>query len=184
MTTVTAIDRIRECLPEIALLEDAELRSSIERIWLVAWQESAWEDLRDCAFAAEAPEFRLIDHVRAVVQGCEAAARQAVELQDVRLDTQFLLALALLHDVSKLVEIEPDAATGARQSQFGRLIQHGVYTAHLAMVEKLPVELVHSILTHTPYSKLEPQIAEGVLHKQIDLANAESLLTINRNRVA
>ena len=177
----SVVRRVRECIPEIELVRDAEMRDKIERIWAVAWQESAWPDLLDAAFAADAPNFRLIDHVRGVVQGCRTLALFASDVQKLVIDDELLLALALLHDVSKLVEIEPDAQCGARQSPFGTLVQHGVYTAHLALSEGLPVELVHLILTHTPYSKLQPAFLEGVLHQHVDMANAEVLLFANRH---
>ena len=172
----TAVVRVRACIPELDLIEDSSLRGSIERIWARAWRNSAWPDLLDCGFSPDAPSYRLVDHVRAVAQGCLAIADIGATLQGIHLDRQRILALALLHDVSKLLETEPDDLKGTRTSELGNLIQHGVLTAHLALEEQLSLDLVHLILTHTPHSKMEPHFLEGIVHYHVDLANAGVIL--------
>jgi len=151
-----------------------ELLDQIARIWKRALEMSKWEKVEDVCFnTAIKDNQRLVDHVN-VVSICSYEMGKTIEkYQGEMFDYDRLLALCLLHDVSKVLEFEPDGNGGFRNSDIGNYIQHGVYGAILAREEGMNVEMQHLILTHTPLSKLRPQFKEAILFSHIDLCDAD-----------
>jgi putative nucleotidyltransferase with HDIG domain len=166
--TLQDLAAVKKALPEIDLLEDSEIKEKVARIWAMAWRESTWGKLEDACFAPDISGASLVDHVRVTAQGSMALAEIIEQIQGIKIDRQRLLLLALLHDVSKLVEYED-----GRKTDMGQLIQHGFYGAHLALNEGFPLEIVHEILTHTPQSKMRPNFLEGILLAHIDYGDAD-----------
>ena len=54
------------------------------------------------------------------------------------------------------------------------MIPHGIYGAHIALEEGLPVEVAHVLATHSPRSSEYPTTVEGVIIQYADLADFES----------
>ena len=177
------IERIRELIPEIALIGDDSLREAVEEIWQQAWRESDWDDLADVPKNPSSPAapqraadaWTLVTHTRAVAQLAVPAAETIKTLHGIDFDRDSLLALAILHDASKLLEYEGtrDAIT---KSRTGRLIQHGVYGAFLMWQHGLPVELVHGVISHTPSSTVLPQTHEALIVRYVDFLDTDSML--------
>ena len=94
------------------------------------------------------------------------------------MDLDVLLAGGLLHDASKLLELEPDGKNGT-ESKKGKLFQHAFLGAHKALLEELPDEVVHIIISHTGKSRVVPQTPEAVILFAVDIADAD----INRVNV-
>jgi hypothetical protein len=73
------------------------------------------------------------------------------------MDRDMLISACLLHDVTKILESEPDpegAPTGdsvlpARKSQIGKALPHAAYAAHMILEKGLPIRLAHLVITHT-----------------------------------
>ena len=86
-----------------------------------------------------------------------------------------------LHDVSKLVEYEPDPAVGAtsslprrgRKSRLGRNVQHAVYAAHKILTKELPLELVNLVVTHTHESNIRGETWEAAALFYADFADSD-----------
>src|SRR3972149_5245110 len=89
--------------PEVGEIQDAALRQRVIAVWQRLWAESAWERLEDLPVsgAIASPQ---VPHNRAVVQVAMAMATIFRQLHGVSIDTDRLLAAALLQDASKLVE--------------------------------------------------------------------------------
>ncbi len=166
---------IRGLLPEINDLQQRLLASQVVQIWDAMWKESAWPRIEDCPKSAEASAYRLVPHVRSVTQGCMAMARAVTANYGVAVQHDVLLAGALLHDASKLVEEEPAGAAGAK-TRLGQLLQHGAYTAHKALALGLPLEIVHLIVTHTRQSGMLPKTVEGIILHYVDYGDSDVLL--------
>lgn len=177
MTDVTpeeAAPEVLEALPEIEDLSDAPLRASVTRIWSRAWTSSAWHALDQVPKSPELPARRtLVTHTRAVTRIAARITEVVTELHGVTVDRDAALAIALLHDVSKLHEFERDPAGGARFSPTGRLYQHGFLGAHWMAEEGLPTELVHGVLAHTPLSTTVPQTQEAVIVHYADFVDSD-----------
>jgi hypothetical protein len=177
------IERIRELIPEIALIGDDSLREAVEEIWQQAWRESDWDDLADVPKNPSSPAapqrtadaWTLVTHTRAVAQLAVPAAETIKALHGIDFDRDALLALAILHDASKLLEYE-GTREAITKSRTGRLIQHGVYGAFLMWQHGLPVELVHGVISHTPSSTVLPQTHEALIVRYVDFLDTDSML--------
>jgi putative nucleotidyltransferase with HDIG domain len=176
-------DRVRELLPELQQIGDEALREAVTEIWLKAWVESGWEDIAVVpknpsatrATAAVDDAWTLITHTRVVAQVAAASADIVAKLHGISYDLDAVIALALLHDVSKLLEYEGTDSSVAK-SRFGDLIQHGVYGAFLAWQQDLPVEIVHGIIAHTPSSRSAPKTQEALIVRYADFISTDTLL--------
>ena len=168
---------ITSLLPEIEDISDARLRGQVAAIWVECWRESRWERIEDVPKHPNLGMGRgLIDHVRSVTQQALAAAEIVQARHGIAADRDTLLAAGLLHDVSKLIEYEPDGNGGARTTTHGELIQHAAYAAHKAWEHGLSEEIVHLILSHTPASNKPPQTLEGLILHYVDFLDTDALL--------
>jgi putative nucleotidyltransferase with HDIG domain len=177
------IEHVRALLPEIADIADDTLRHATEVIWEEMWSRSSWDELADIPknpSAADAPQrvpdaWTLITHTRAVAQLAVTSAETVRELHGIPYDKDALLAIALLHDVSKIVEYE-GTREKSRKSRSGELIQHGVYGAFLMWQHELPEELVHGVIAHTPNSRTLPRTHEALIVRYVDFLDSDSML--------
>lgn len=164
---------VREALPELELLQDAATRDAVERVWTRAFALSPHERLEDAPFNPGATRSTLVAHTRAVTQAADALARIVTELHGIAVDRELLLAAALLHDVSKLLEVDPDGS----RSETGRLYPHAYLAGELARAEGLGDDVVNLVLTHTPVVNMEGRrVVEAQLLEHADLASAHLLL--------
>ncbi len=169
---------IRAALPEIDLIKDEELRRAVIEIWAETLQESVWTDLEAVPKNAELPGIRkLAVHTRSVTQLALACATVIKEQHGIDFDQDKLVAAAILHDVSKLLENEPQEENDdARKSKFGKLIQHGEFGAHKAWEKHLDIEIVHNILVHTRASRTLPSTWEAIVVHYVDYLDSDALL--------
>jgi len=165
-------------LPEIAWIKDSSLREAVASIWIESFEASSWSSLRDCPkHPADAPHVSLIDHVRSVTQQAAVVAGVARQMYSCDINNDILVAGALLHDVSKLVEYEPDdQGSGARKSRLGELIQHGAYGAFKAWSHNLPIEVIHIVVSHTNQSRHAPNSLESIVVHYVDYCDSDLLL--------
>lgn len=170
---------IRDLLPEAEWIHDSWLRSAVLSIWGEAVAEGGWDDPMRCPkHPVDTPATPLIDHVRSVTRQAVAVADIVADQYGIAIDRDTLIAGALLHDVSKLVESEPtEAQSGqARKSKLGGLFQHGVLGAFKAWARELPPEVIHIIITHTDQSRLAPKTVEGIIVHYVDYCDSDLLL--------
>jgi putative nucleotidyltransferase with HDIG domain len=178
------IAHIRTLLPEIGRISSAEARAAVEHIWARCWAESEWPDLATVpknSASSRATEYvpgawTLVTHARTVAQLALANADVLERLHGIHYDRDALLVIALLHDVSKLVEYVDDSTGAARKGHFGELIQHGVYGAFLMWQHALPVEWVHAVISHTPSSAVLPQTQEALVVRYVDFLDTDAML--------
>ena len=169
---------VRSVFPEIEQISDTELRARVIEIWIECWHESSWPQIEDAPKnpASLGVGRPLHAHVRAVTQEALAAAEIVEARHGIVADRDTLLAGALLHDVSKLVEYEPGGVRGAGKSPRGKLIQHAVYGAHKAWEKELPEEVVHIIVSHTRNSRVPPRTLEALIIHYVDYLDTDALL--------
>lgn len=176
-TRADRLQRVRELLPAISRLDDETLEAAVEEIWLEAWDESAWADLAEVpkgVYGGKPSSRSLIEHVCAVTDGACAFAETMRAVHGWAYDRNLLLTAALLHDASKVVESEP-GPDGVVVSDLGRLVQHGIWTAHRIMNRGMGLELTHLIVSHTPASRSKPLTVEGVILYYIDMLDSDIL---------
>lgn len=176
---VTAADRayVRGLFPELEQISDRELAERVVEIWVETWKASPWERIEDAPKNPETvhPRHKLVPHTRAVtVQGI-AMAKAIQQFHDLPVNLDYVIAGCNLHDVSKLLEYAP-TGNGAGKSEFGKLVQHGVYGVHQALAHGLPLELVHIIGSHTTQSRLAPRTIEAIIVYYADYADSDALM--------
>jgi putative nucleotidyltransferase with HDIG domain len=173
--------RIRELLPELELIGRPAWREAVVHIWSDVWAASQWGDPADCPKSAkDVHDVSNIDHTRSVTQQALATADIVERVHGVRIDRDVLVAGALLHDVSKLVESEP-GPDGPRPNRTGRLVQHGVLGAGKAAERGLPDEIIHIVVCHTHQSATVPATIEAIIIHYVDFLDSDVLL-LERNR--
>lgn len=169
------VQRIVECFPIVSRIQDAALKQAVIACWVRVWEESALPDLTDCPFTVRFPDITLVEHINCVGELVLAAADIAEHHNPgLRLDRDFLITGVLLHDVSKLLEIEkgPD---GLRWGPLLTLMPHGMYGAIVAVAQGLPPRVANIILSHTRMSNTLPASPEAVLLHYLDYGLADLL---------
>lgn len=185
----SAVEVMRKFFPLLDTFKDSELATKVASIWYDLWKDSKWERIEDAIFNPLCPEVSLITHIRSVTHGAFEFAKIRNEVYGDELNFDILLAGALLHDVSKLLEYEP-GENGAVKSKRGKLFQHGFLGAHKALTEGLPDEVVHILICHTADSRVIPQTPEALIIYCVDVADADlnklknnaPLLIVNKHK--
>lgn len=169
-----------ELVPEIDEIRDATMREQVLDYWLLAYSRSAWAGaapLEAVPYNTAISSASLVGHSRSVARTALGHARSIGELYGIDYEIDTLVAGAILHDVCKLLESDPDPEHSGRavKSAIGERLTHGVIGAYLARELELSLDIEHMILTHTPQSKTLPQTPEGVLVRHVDVMDADVL---------
>lgn len=183
--TMTDLD-VLAVLPEIAEIGDTGLRATVIRLWIEVAAQMPWDCLTEVPknFRTEASR-SLILHIRGVTQMSLALCRIAHDLHGKAYDHDTTAAAALLHDLSKPLEQEPvpgkpafgNGVRPGRKSHLGKMIQHGVYAAHMALQQGLSLELVNLIITHTHQSNTRGTTWEAAALFYADFADTDVALS-------
>jgi len=164
---------------ELDLLRDRELADKVVRCWVEAAALGHWhsrEELERMPFTllVDCQGIGFIAHTKAVTWGALGLARALLqvygEANPIPIDLDHLVAGGLLHDVTKLVEIEPDGAGGVRRSRQGMFFRHPISGAMLAGRVGLPDPVVHAIAVHAREGEGSHQTIEAILIHQADFA--------------
>jgi len=168
-------ERVTACFPILERITDGALRQAVVACWMKVWEQSVWPDLTDCPFTVLFPEITLVEHINCVGELVLAAADIAERHNpSLRLDRDFLITGVLLHDVSKLLEIEK-GPEGLRWGPLLKLMPHGMYGAIVAVAQGLPPRVANIILSHTRMTNTLPASPEAVLLHYLDYGLADVL---------
>lgn len=180
-----ALDRAKmsEVFPIIDELKDQQFAQTITDIWSDLFERSMWNSVEEINFCPGINNFTLLSHINAATEGALALSRSIAKHQNISFDEDTVIALGLLHDVCKLLEYAPDGNGGCVKTELGRKLQHGAIGAIAAYNAGLSLDMVHLIFTHTPFSKLKPELKEGILFCYADLADADMLFADNHQPI-
>src|SRR5439155_26201415 len=104
---------VRESLPELSLIGDADLRERVVRAWAIALAETELERIYDITGAGDwksppMKEGSQAHHLRGVATMAVGLARGMQQVfPALEVDYDVLIAGALLHDVGKAFELSP-----------------------------------------------------------------------------
>lgn len=156
--------------PEILQIQNGGLREKVLQIWDSVLDESTWERVEDVPKnpVTAGPDDTLLRHTRSVVRQCIAVADVVAEVYRQPVDMDRLIACAVLHDVCKLREYDQTGISG-----FGRMMQHGVYSAVKGFEFDLPLEMCHILLTHTKKCSVAPKCIEGIILQYVDYLDSD-----------
>lgn len=146
-------EQVEQLWPELAWIQDSELRVRVTRTWVRAFESSSLipEDLNEIPFTLLVPNcpVTFMEHKRCVVHIARKAAEAMREFlgHSLPIDLDTVIAGAILADVGKLLEYEKVDGR-ARQSERGKLLRHPFTGVALAMECGVPDRVCHIIAAH------------------------------------
>ncbi len=167
--------KIEKAFPMVAKIVDPDLKAAVIRCWVRMWEESEWTELEDCPFTPPFPDISLVAHINCVGELILAAADILEKHNpELNLDRDYLITGVLLHDLSKMVEIEK-GPEGIRWGKLLKLMPHSTYGAFLALSEGLSTRVANIIMAHTRMTGTLPASPEATLLHYLDYGLADVL---------
>lgn len=173
-------DKLIELIPEFNLIEDEKLREKTLSVWQRAIKLGDWQvdDLIRMPFTLliEDSPVTMVEHVRGVVQvslQAERALRQVYK-DKVKINHDYLVAGALLHDVGKMLEYAEKEGKFVK-SYYGRLLRHPFSGVALCHEEGIPPEVLHIIAVHSKEGEGTKRTTEAIILHHADFINFEWL---------
>ena len=174
MKDLEKVNYIGQLFPLVNEIKNVSLRNKVIKVWLKVWGESKWDCIEVALFNPKVKFERcsLVEHVNFVTTAALDIGRLVQDIFRLSVNFDVLLAGALLHDVSKLVEFEPKG-DGEQKTDIGRQVTHAVYGTHVALSVGVPLNVVHLIISHTPQTTLIPSSVEGIILAYVDYIAAD-----------
>lgn len=177
--------RVREELPEVALIADKALQDNVVEAWAYALANSSFTSIRNIPPAGnpdvnEAKRGDQTDHLRGVTRLAIGIAKEmGTAYPELEIDLDVIVAGGLLHDVGKAWEFDPVNRQRWKQSQkrFGRpSVRHPAYGAHICLTVGLPEEIAHIAMAHSGEGELLLRSLECMIVHQADYTFWNTLL--------
>ncbi len=170
---------VRENLPEVDDISDADLRDRVVTAWAMALSETEFKRIDEIRPSGnpDSPALRSgsqADHLRGVARIALAMA-DSLEgvLGSIGFDRDLLLASALCHDIGKPFEFSPANQkrwkTDPKASGFPAM-RHPVYGAHIAISAGLPEAVCHAAGGHSGEGELVVRSLENTIVHHADHA--------------
>ncbi len=164
-------------------ISDPALSDKVVDCWTDACAKGGWERVEQLmampfTLLTECHGISFVEHTKAVTAGAVGlATAQAAHYLSMpyTVDMDVVIAGGLLHDVGKLLEIEP-CEGGFRKSHWGRCARHPISGAILASEHGLPLSIVNTIACHAKEGDGRPQRVETVLIHQADFGTFNPLV--------
>ncbi len=162
--------------PAIEEIQSDILRKKVLEIWSEVWEESHWETPESCPFNPNFPDISLVDHINSlweIAKGvCEVIEKYYA---DIKIDRDLLWAGILLHDVSKMLEMEPGTDGKVEYSRLLDYLPHSVFGAMKSFNKGLPLKVLNIIISHTKLTGQSPVTPEAMLLHYLDYGIADLL---------
>ncbi len=167
---------IRQVFPEIEMIKDKELAQKVVEIWAEVWHESDWARIEDAPKnPAKDADLKLVPHIRGTTRLAIAMAESVREFHGQSVNMDVLIAGAVLHDVSKLLEYGPAGGVAAK-TRFSKLLPHGVYSGYKMLEKDLPMDLVHLVVAHSGNAtSTVPITLEAIIVRNVDHSDSEAM---------
>lgn len=118
-------------------------------------------------------EFNNLIHIRSIASLAYSSASVISKFQKVKVNTDHVVAAALIADMSKMLEWR-SVGRVPETTKMGKMLPHAFYAAMVALDAGLPIEIVHLILTHSRQSQLAPKTLEGIILYYADQVDTEA----------
>lgn len=155
------VSLLSKSVPFVNLITDEKIRLDTASIFIQLLKESHWKTLEEQAITSSIPVSG-IEHVNSVVQMCIRIGETLQKMHHIPINNDFLIAGAILHDASKLSEYEP-TDSGEQKTKLGELGQHTIRCVSLILSKKMPEEILHIVISHTPQSRTIPKTIEAII---------------------
>ncbi len=171
---------IHELWPELAWIEDPDLREAVTKTWELALDNSVLtpQDLQRIPFTLLAgPDLKVsfMAHKRCVVHVARESALKMQEFfgEDLPIDLDVVIAGAILADVGKLLEYELDQEGNSFQGRYGKYLRHPFSGVSLAESCGVPAEVCHIIAAHAGEGNLIKRSVEATIVHHADFMTFE-----------
>lgn len=169
-------------IPEFNLIKDSDLKEKVLKVWDIALKAGNWEakDLQRMPFTLliDPCPCTMVEHIRGVVNvSIEAAkALQSIYQDKIKINEDYLIAGALLHDIGKLVEYKEENGRFI-QSNWGKLVRHPISGVGLCYSQDIPEEVMHIIASHSWEGDRCKRTPEAVIVHHADFINFEQFIS-------
>lgn len=177
--------QVEQLWPELGWIQDSELRESVARTWVRAFESSSLkpEDLNEIPFTLLVPNcpVTFMEHKRCVVHIARKSAEAMREFlgRSLPIDMDTVIAGAILADVGKLLEYERVDGK-ARQSERGKLLRHPFTGVALAMECGVPDRVCHIIAAHAAEGDQVKRSVEATIVHHADFMSYEPFQRLAR----
>ena len=155
---------IEKMFPELLWIQNKELRTKVVNVWTNAGEEGHWQRLQDIPFTLLFENSGLlVDHTRRITN----LVWNVANVREEKLNKDYLVAGALLHDVGKLLEYEMKDGK-VMKSKRGETIRHPASGAKLARECGLPEEVIHIIAAHSHEGDTMNRTPEAIIIHHCD----------------
>ncbi len=176
---------------QLSRIKDADLRQKTVAVWVTAAGEGGWSSVEELlalpfTLLVDTKGVNIIEHTIAVTEGACALAEaqmKAYRRMPYPVNMDRLIIGGLLHDVGKLVEMEPDGRGGYRKSRAGELARHPISGAIIAAKVGMPADIVNTIACHAKEGEGAPKVLETVLIHQADFATFDPLVMLGKGQL-
>jgi len=165
---------VKRLWPEIDWIENLHLREQVTQVWIKALERSSLqpEDLNQIPFTLLVPNcpITFMEHKRCVVHiACaSAAAMREFMGRALPIDSDTVIAGAILADVGKLLEYELGPDGKSRQSERGEALRHPFTGVALALECGIPDAVCHIIAAHASEGDLVKRTTEAFIVHHAD----------------
>jgi hypothetical protein len=169
---------INEDLPELALVGNPELRGKLITLWASFLAESSYDRIRSAPAFPGLRAYDLAKHTSHVVRNSINLADTLLQFWNIACDSDALLAAAIAHDASKLVEYEGAEGT---KTELGRAMLHAQLAGVRCLDVGLPFKVAHIVTLHPftpPHVHVKPQYIEFVILTWADLAAVDPIFFV------
>jgi len=167
---------IETSFSELQWISHKNLREKVVTVWKTAADRGGWHHLQEIPFTLlfEGSGL-LVDHTKRITNLAWAVAQVRKE----NLNTDYLIAGALLHDVGKLLEYEMNHGK-ITKSKLGETMRHPASGAKLAEECGLPKEVVHIIAAHSHEGDTMNRTPEAIIVHHCDFIDFEIKKTMKK----
>lgn len=166
---------IEKLWPELAWIEDKELRDVTTKTWEQALERSVLsaDDLQRIPFTLLAgPDLKVsfMAHKRCVVHVAQESALKMIDFfgEELPINLDVVIAGAILADVGKLLEYELDEEGNSFQGTYGKYLRHPFSGVSLAESCGVPAEVCHIIAAHAGEGNLVKRSTEAYIVHHAD----------------
>ncbi len=166
---------IEKLWPELAWIEDKELRDVTTKTWEQALERSVLsaDDLQRIPFTLLAgPDLKVsfMAHKRCVVHVAQESALKMIDFfgEELPINLDVVIAGAILADVGKLLEYELDEEGNSFQGTYGKYLRHPFSGVSLAESCGVPAEVCHIIAAHAREGNLVKRSTEAYIVHHAD----------------
>ena len=160
---------IESIFPELLWIQKKELRTKVVNVWKTAGDQGNWQRLQDIPFTLLFENSGLlVDHTRRITK----LVWNVANVREEKLNKDYLVAGALLHDVGKLLEYEMKDGK-VMKSKSGEAMRHPASGAKLARECSLPEEVIHIIAAHSHEGDTMNRTPEAIIVHHCDFIDFE-----------